>query len=234
MSLPQLGEAIASDYEEALAFRAPYLIERVIEEGIATTVDEAEALFLEVKRYIVMSHACTPRWGVPANSCRVDEVWHNFVLFTQEYADYCQQHFGRFMNHAPTGAPIVPGHGGGGGGGEPPPPDPDRPKTFRDHYRAFFGVEMSDLWRDELHVTIHRRAVAKMAGMSLRDDGDDVRLVDASGKDVFGCSRRYRPALQLMLTCQPFFVRELPGDLADEEKVALVSKLIEGRRVRIY
>jgi hypothetical protein len=31
----------------------------------------------------------------------VDEVWHAFLLFTREYADFCQSAFGSFIHHVP-------------------------------------------------------------------------------------------------------------------------------------
>jgi hypothetical protein len=31
----------------------------------------------------------------------VDEVWHAFILFTREYADFCQDIFGEFIHHVP-------------------------------------------------------------------------------------------------------------------------------------
>jgi hypothetical protein len=32
---------------------------------------------------------------------RVDGAWHCFVLFTRDYAEYCQSRFGRFIHHEP-------------------------------------------------------------------------------------------------------------------------------------
>jgi hypothetical protein len=39
-------------------------------------------------------------FGMP--SVAVDTAWHEFILLTQQYADFCQQAFGRFLHHAPT------------------------------------------------------------------------------------------------------------------------------------
>ena len=32
----------------------------------------------------------------------VDEVWHQHILFTREYAQFCQYRFGEFLHHKPT------------------------------------------------------------------------------------------------------------------------------------
>jgi hypothetical protein len=33
---------------------------------------------------------------------RVDEVWHQFILFTKQYRAFCAQTLGRFVNHQPN------------------------------------------------------------------------------------------------------------------------------------
>ena len=39
-------------------------------------------------------------FGMP--SVAVDTAWHEFILLTQHYADFCQQAFGKFLHHAPN------------------------------------------------------------------------------------------------------------------------------------
>ena len=39
-------------------------------------------------------------FGMP--SVAVDTAWHEFILLTQKYADFCQKAFGKFLHHAPT------------------------------------------------------------------------------------------------------------------------------------
>ena len=36
-------------------------------------------------------------------SKQVDEVWHEFILFTKLYIDFCTNHFGRIIHHHPGG-----------------------------------------------------------------------------------------------------------------------------------
>ena len=33
---------------------------------------------------------------------QIDEVWHTFILYTRDYAKWCNEVFGRFMHHVPT------------------------------------------------------------------------------------------------------------------------------------
>ena len=37
----------------------------------------------------------------------VDKVWHEFILFTREYARFCENHFDRFIHHSPGGDESV-------------------------------------------------------------------------------------------------------------------------------
>jgi hypothetical protein len=32
----------------------------------------------------------------------IDEMWHTFVLFTKDYAAFCERYFGHFVHHVPT------------------------------------------------------------------------------------------------------------------------------------
>jgi len=33
----------------------------------------------------------------------VDEFWHQHLLFSREYTDFCDEHFGRYIHHQPCG-----------------------------------------------------------------------------------------------------------------------------------
>ncbi len=62
--------------------------------------ERAEVALREVIRFLDLCAAA----GRPLTpSPRVDDAWHEFVLCTREYADFCQQHFGRFVHHDPGG-----------------------------------------------------------------------------------------------------------------------------------
>lgn len=67
----------------------------------------------------------------------VDEVWHAFILFTKDYAVFCEDVFGRFIHHAPNwpGAPAATGSS----------------QNFRDVYGELFGplpaIWSAHLWQ---------------------------------------------------------------------------------------
>lgn len=32
----------------------------------------------------------------------IDQMWHEFILFTQDYTDFCQKYFGEYIHHLPN------------------------------------------------------------------------------------------------------------------------------------
>lgn len=65
-------------------------------------VDEAEAedLFKETRKFLFI---CQLKGiFIPDDLLILDEMWHNFILFTKEYHSFCDKHFGRYFHHLPA------------------------------------------------------------------------------------------------------------------------------------
>jgi len=64
---------------------------------------EAEDLFTEVKKWLwLCSLPEATALSITSPMHMMDEMWHNFVLFTHDYAAFCERYFGRFMHHGPA------------------------------------------------------------------------------------------------------------------------------------
>ena len=221
MTLPL---ADSTEYAKALAFEAPYLIEKLLKDHVVDDHDEAEALFTEVKRYLVLVHTDdTKIWEM--YSLRVDEVWHQFILFTREYMDFCQRFFGRYVPHSPSNAP-----------------DPKTLKkkevsyfpAFKDRYEELFGIPLPEIWFDEKSVKICRRVLNNFEGkLKLRDGGEMIDLLTPDGDVVLSVNSLARDALAFIARTGAFYVRELPGNLDDDEKTALAATLVECNVLRV-
>ena len=72
-----------------------------LQEKTGFSSEKIAALATELKRYFILS-AIAGKKSVPMFSTDVDELWHAFILFTKEYADFCKQTCGYFVHHAPT------------------------------------------------------------------------------------------------------------------------------------
>lgn len=60
--------------------------------------ERGHAALLGLEQFLQMSNEATePLVPSPA----IDAAWHAFLLHTQEYADYCDDQFGRFVHHRP-------------------------------------------------------------------------------------------------------------------------------------
>jgi hypothetical protein len=214
-----------AEHASVLAYSAPFLIDKLVKDHIVDTPEEAEVLFTEVKKYLLMVRDDeTANWEM--YSLRVDEVWHQFILYTNEYMNFCERFFGRYVPHSPSNAP------------EPPFVSSTREvctfELFASHYEQLFGIQLPEIWYDERSITIQRRVLNDNAGiLSLKDKGEMVDLLTSAGKVLFSVNPFARDALAFAARTGAFYVRELPGGLADEEKIALVSGLVESSVLRV-
>jgi hypothetical protein len=219
-----LARTSSASAMDALAYEAPFLIEKLLKERIIQTTEEAEALFLEVKKYIVLGQSDPTRiWEM--HSLRVDEIWHQFILFTAQYLDFCQRFFGRYIHHSPSNAPETKN--------EIAVPVASF-AMFRERYQELFGSSLPDIWYDEKSVTTERRVLNERAGLlNLRHEGEMIDLVTPGGDVLVTVNEFGRDALAFVAQTGAFYVRELPGELTDDEKITLIATLVEYRILRV-
>ena len=214
----------SATYASVLRFKAPYLIEKLVKDRIVDTADEGEALFEEAKKFLILSHMDSDvSWNM--YSRRVDEVWHQFVLFTSQYVDFCREYFGEYLHHNPSNAPVAPGR---------PELKPSTFEGFRARYELFFGEPLPDVWWDSRSVSLSRRVINDSAGASTVsvEDGKAC-LAGTGGRIDVVVDEIARDALEFISCTGSFYVRELPGVLTDEEKVGLIAALVEHRVLRV-
>ncbi len=95
---------VQSNYRSVIAplsavmdYRHPSLVAR-LEKKLRITGEDAQVLFDDTKRFLYL---CAHNRGQMAPSERIDEGWHHFLLFTQDYHAFCHHFFGRFIHHRP-------------------------------------------------------------------------------------------------------------------------------------
>jgi len=215
---------------EMLSYEAPFLIEKLCKENITETPEEAHALFAEFKKYLLLVSADDSiDWKM--YSLRVDEVWHQFVLFTREYIDFCMRFFDRYIQHNPSNAPERPLPGDTE---EVTPGGPSTFEAFKQCYEEMFATPVPDLWYDEKSVTLQRRVHSnRFREFELQRGGGEVQLVGAQGDVVLSVSALATDALAFVARTPSFYVRELPGQLTEDEKIGLVATLVEYDLLRV-
>lgn len=106
MTLPNLNEL--------LEYKHPAVL-KLYEQNYPTNKLTAEQAFTEVLKYLWLSKKHTMELPENANNedfpsqCfmprsmrEIDEMWHEFILFTEDYTNFCLRYFGEYMHHLPN------------------------------------------------------------------------------------------------------------------------------------
>jgi hypothetical protein len=211
---------------DALAFEAPYVVERLVKDRVVGSVAEGEELFNEAKRYLVLSEVHRDL-DVGMYSVRVDEAWHAFILYTDQYSQFCRKYFGKYIGHAPTNAPDDDDH-------EHEHRRDLSFEEFREKYEHLFGEPLPDVWYNRRGVTTDQRVFSDLAGsMTVAQHDSVAELVDDTGDVVISVNDLAVSALEFISRTGAFYIRELPGDLTNGEKVALAEGLMAAGAIRL-
>jgi hypothetical protein len=93
-----MNETVISNPEQLAMFDHPGLIRRYADRS-GIKLDEAAHRFNELKKFLYMcavsDFPCVP-------SKQIDDIWHEFVLYTKDYQDFCAHFLGGFIHHNPT------------------------------------------------------------------------------------------------------------------------------------
>ena len=81
------------------SYSAPFLKDTLLEKEVFKTEEEYNEAFKEFKRYVGLIAAYDK--PLPMLSDKVDEVWHQLILYTKEYEQFCNEKLGYFMHHIP-------------------------------------------------------------------------------------------------------------------------------------
>ncbi|HEU5060159.1 MAG TPA: hypothetical protein VFU21_26690 [Kofleriaceae bacterium] len=86
----------------ALRYRNRHLIDRFVEH-YKVSPQEAREIFAETKKWLWLNTLPgAPAMYIGSAMVIIDEMWHTFVLFTEDYTEYCRSTFGRYLHHRPT------------------------------------------------------------------------------------------------------------------------------------
>jgi hypothetical protein len=81
---------------EILEFKLPPLVRRLQKE-LRLNTSEAEELFNDTKKFLYLCRY--QKVLVPSKA--IDECWHRFILYTEEYTKFCLRFFKRWIHHHP-------------------------------------------------------------------------------------------------------------------------------------
>ncbi|MFQ3248304.1 MAG: hypothetical protein ACI9O6_000106 [Glaciecola sp.] len=78
---------------------APLLVTKIMRNTPCDSHDLANQGLLEVMRFMYL---CTRSQGTLTPSALLDEVWHEFILFTRTYLRFCENRLNQFVHHQPS------------------------------------------------------------------------------------------------------------------------------------
>jgi len=100
--------------EKVLAYQNDYIIQEFSRKHkkYKLSKEEASLLFDDLKRYLWMTATIDlkrdenegeilPDVSISESMIIIDEMWHEFILVTEQYADFCNENFGRYIHHPP-------------------------------------------------------------------------------------------------------------------------------------
>ncbi|HBJ37276.1 MAG TPA: hypothetical protein DDZ51_21490 [Planctomycetaceae bacterium] len=96
---PNTGHSIETLASELLDIH--HVLETKIRRSLMCGRNEARLGFAETLKFLSLVARHADLTLTPAH--RVDLVWHEFILFTRLYGDFCQEQFGKFIHHTPSG-----------------------------------------------------------------------------------------------------------------------------------
>ena len=95
--------------EKILPYKNEFVIKRFLMSHKMTR-EEAEQIFEDGLRFLWLSATFdelrkedpdVPDISIAEGMYIIDEVWHEFVLLTKMYTDFCNENFGRYIHHPP-------------------------------------------------------------------------------------------------------------------------------------
>ncbi len=110
-------------------FEAPYLEEKLLKDGVFESAEEYQEAFREFKKFATLRALYGEGQGMASK--KVDEVWHQFILFTRQYHAFCREFLGDYFHYNPktSHTPLSKG----------------AKSNLFSRYKAVFG-DMPDVW----------------------------------------------------------------------------------------
>jgi hypothetical protein len=102
----RLGRRRREAFIENYPYRK-FLDQRLAARRPELSSDQREQVFRGLRDYFHLCNTAGQRM-VAMPSQVVDDAWHEFILFTRQYDQFCRNAFGRFLHHTPAEAMPSP------------------------------------------------------------------------------------------------------------------------------
>lgn len=102
------------DLDQLLEYKNPAVLKLYVQ-NYPNNILPAEEAFTEVLKYLWLckkhqmeaaenegNESFPDQVFMPRSMREIDEMWHEFILFTEAYVDFCFSNFGEYMHHLPN------------------------------------------------------------------------------------------------------------------------------------
>lgn len=96
----KLRQAQRAEYIRAYVF-PPGLMNKLMQRRPGLRAKDAQLVSRGLRQFF-LAHLSSGRRFVSMPSQVVDDLWHEFILYTKHYDAFCRQAFGQFMHHTPA------------------------------------------------------------------------------------------------------------------------------------
>ena len=101
---------VKSTLEEIQTYKNDAVVLR-FQETWDLPLEECHDIFTETLKWLWLCHYNAAQeqpipLAISQSTKLIDEMWHTFILFTSEYASFCDTHFGSYIHHRPTSRKV--------------------------------------------------------------------------------------------------------------------------------
>ena len=98
--MPEKSQDLQPDQLAAAMIEARPLLRKKLAQALFCAPAEGEKALSEAIKFLILSAENTTGQITP--STRVDLAWHEFILFTRTYLNFCEKYLGKIIHHEPS------------------------------------------------------------------------------------------------------------------------------------
>lgn len=83
------------------------LVTKLVQNNVVSNSKEANSAVIELLKFLYL---CAYSDATLTPSLRIDAVWHELILFSRSYTDFCIKHFSCYIHHQPSDSPSAEAH----------------------------------------------------------------------------------------------------------------------------
>lgn len=195
---------LSDDLEKSLSESYMKNVEERVKKENKLKKNEYEWRLLDLKRYFILTNLLKES---PMFSEKVDELWHQMLMFTREYEDFSKKYLGRILHHSPNVKEL---------------PDPDLRGFFDWVYAELFLIKKENihLYNGFFKYPVHPTIIDDFKNSPEND------LIDK----YFNSDTKYNSTVVSLISS----MKKTTNKVEDDEKSVIREKMNKSKREKNY